>query len=699
MNAAELAERLSGRKSGSGWMARCPAHDDHDPSLSISDGDGGHVLVHCHAGCTQDAVVGALRDRGLWPSEKKGEISPKKGRYGVTGVTLKQLAEAKHLPVGFLEQLRLATATLKGVPAVKIPYCDITGTVVAMRTRLSLEKTGQRFAWRKGDHTTLYGLERLDEVRKAGWCLLVEGESDCWTCWFHGLPALGIPGKSTWKKEWAEYLVGLEVYLWQEPDAADLVGKVGAAVKGLKVIQAPDSTKDISEAHVRGEDVPTLLNGLRTTATEFESIQREESSTRLADLERQATPIFAAPDPLVLVEAAIRQLGYGGDIKTPLIAYLSATSRLLALRPGTTPVHILLIGAPSAGKSWTVRVVLRLLPDDAYHVIDAGSSRVLIYDDADLRHRVLVFGEADSLPTSEDNPAASALRNLLQDNKLHYKVVMRDEKTGEFAVRTIEKAGPTTLITTAVKPLGEQLMSRLFTLEVAENRGQVKAALRAQANIEFSGTVEPDGALVAYQGYLQLRAPWNVFVPFVTELAVAVGEGASAPRILRDFQRLISLVKAVTVLRHRQRHIDSTGRLIAELADYEYVRNLVGQMYSDTVTGATEGVRMAVEAVGRLGKAMQPGSKVTVTAVGAALGISKMTASRHVKAAVNAGYLVNDEIRRRHPADLHVGEPLPDRIGLPDPKRLVLKDCNSVTPEMGGYTPLFLAESLHEVVI
>ena len=47
-------------------MARCPAHDDRKPSLSIRDADDGKVLVRCHAGCDQARVIAALRSRGLW---------------------------------------------------------------------------------------------------------------------------------------------------------------------------------------------------------------------------------------------------------------------------------------------------------------------------------------------------------------------------------------------------------------------------------------------------------------------------------------------------------------------------------------------------------------------------------------------------------------------------------------------------------
>ena len=47
-------------ETGSGYKARCPAHDDSSPSLSISEGDNGKAVVCCHAGCTQDALMAKL---------------------------------------------------------------------------------------------------------------------------------------------------------------------------------------------------------------------------------------------------------------------------------------------------------------------------------------------------------------------------------------------------------------------------------------------------------------------------------------------------------------------------------------------------------------------------------------------------------------------------------------------------------------
>jgi len=66
MTAEFIAKALGGRKAGAGWIARCPAHDDRDPSLSISTGKDGKVLLRCHAGCDQARVIDVLRSRGLW---------------------------------------------------------------------------------------------------------------------------------------------------------------------------------------------------------------------------------------------------------------------------------------------------------------------------------------------------------------------------------------------------------------------------------------------------------------------------------------------------------------------------------------------------------------------------------------------------------------------------------------------------------
>jgi hypothetical protein len=62
MAAADILERLEGvRERGNGrWSARCPAHEDRSPSLSIRELDDGTVLLHDFGGCSPLAVVQAV---------------------------------------------------------------------------------------------------------------------------------------------------------------------------------------------------------------------------------------------------------------------------------------------------------------------------------------------------------------------------------------------------------------------------------------------------------------------------------------------------------------------------------------------------------------------------------------------------------------------------------------------------------------
>ena len=71
LSAESLAHALNARRNGSGWLAKCPAHDDHHPSLRINERDG-KVLIKCWSGCSQEDVIAALKHRGLWGGPLNG---------------------------------------------------------------------------------------------------------------------------------------------------------------------------------------------------------------------------------------------------------------------------------------------------------------------------------------------------------------------------------------------------------------------------------------------------------------------------------------------------------------------------------------------------------------------------------------------------------------------------------------------------
>lgn len=92
MNADMLLSRLEGvRKSGRGWIAKCPAHSDKSASLSIAEGDNGTVLLHDFAGCEPVDVLAAV---GL----TLGDLFPKRDLRTMTRAERSDLRVMAQIP-------------------------------------------------------------------------------------------------------------------------------------------------------------------------------------------------------------------------------------------------------------------------------------------------------------------------------------------------------------------------------------------------------------------------------------------------------------------------------------------------------------------------------------------------------------------------------------------------------------------------
>lgn len=92
MEAREIAQRAGARQSGKSWIARCPAHDDRAPSLSIGEGHDGRVLLRCHAGCAVDAILQSL---GLKVADLfESHAPPSRWRVSAPRPTAERIREA-----------------------------------------------------------------------------------------------------------------------------------------------------------------------------------------------------------------------------------------------------------------------------------------------------------------------------------------------------------------------------------------------------------------------------------------------------------------------------------------------------------------------------------------------------------------------------------------------------------------------------
>ncbi|PLS85347.1 MAG: hypothetical protein CYG60_13095 [Actinobacteria bacterium] len=224
---AKVLEYFPGQKkikSSTDADVLCPAHGDNNPSLGVDlrrNGAGPKVVLTCRSHeCSYECIIQAV---GLTSEDLR--FDPANGPNPIEGCTLKAYAAEKRLPLDFLEgdEVALEQIDYWGKPAISIPYPDEEGNVVSERFRINLHKPpngpDERFRWKKGDSPLLYGLHRLQEAREAGYVFLVEGESDAQVCWYYKEPALGVPGASNWKDEWAPHLADIaEIFVLVEPD-------------------------------------------------------------------------------------------------------------------------------------------------------------------------------------------------------------------------------------------------------------------------------------------------------------------------------------------------------------------------------------------------------------------------------------------------------------------------------------------------
>jgi hypothetical protein len=142
------------------------------------------------------------------------------------------------------------------------------------------------------------------------------------------MPALGIPGSSNWKSEFAHYLNGYTVYIWEEPDVAGgkFVNSISKDLPGALIVTPPPGRKDISEIHLFGEDVLETIEMLKTNAIPFAKVQAEKLKADAIQAAGKAGELLKSPDILgEFWKAGV--LGLVGEMK-------NAKLLLLAHQPG-----------------------------------------------------------------------------------------------------------------------------------------------------------------------------------------------------------------------------------------------------------------------------------------------------------------------------------------------------------------------------
>jgi putative DNA primase/helicase len=145
MTAETIAKALGGRRTGATWMARCPAHADREPSLSIKDADRGKVLVRCHAGCDQQQVIAALKSRGIWQETDRRHDTMMRPQASAVAKDELDRDDAKRTQAA----LRIWGATVPGNGSLVETYLRSRGIVMtipaALRFHAGIKHPGGEF--------------------------------------------------------------------------------------------------------------------------------------------------------------------------------------------------------------------------------------------------------------------------------------------------------------------------------------------------------------------------------------------------------------------------------------------------------------------------------------------------------------------------------------------------------------------------
>jgi putative DNA primase/helicase len=253
--------RLHGvRHNGSGWKALCPAHPDKNPSLAIIVRDQ-KILIHCHAGCSKEAVFDAL---GIEPSD-----------------------------------LFLDASTSERRIVAKYDYVDEQGNLLFQNVRFEPKNFRLRRPDGKGGQTwNLDGVRRvpynLPAIIDADVVLIVEGEKDANTG-----KKLGFAATSSkhWRPEFCDFLRGKRVVVIADADepgrkiARDVANSLVGKVSSLKLFELPGSAKDLTE-WVEGGGTRDALEGFVSLQPEW----RQQPFASVSAITRAFSDI--TPEPL-----------------------------------------------------------------------------------------------------------------------------------------------------------------------------------------------------------------------------------------------------------------------------------------------------------------------------------------------------------------------------------------------------------------
>lgn len=241
MNIDALIDELEGvRQRGGYFIARCPAHEDLHQSLQVSEREDGSIGIHCHAGCSPEAVMAALghHTRDLFPEQQEHiyvyEDEDRSPLYEVVRKPGKEFFQRRYLEDGTKEN--------------------------------GLNDTRR----------VLYMLPDVLAADPGRWVFVVEGEKDAEAFWDRGYVATcNVGGAGKWTEDYSRALVGKKISIVQDRDDAGrkhasqvMLSLRKAGVETVRLLEARKG-KDAFDHFAAGYDVEDFIEPSFFTPLDF----------------------------------------------------------------------------------------------------------------------------------------------------------------------------------------------------------------------------------------------------------------------------------------------------------------------------------------------------------------------------------------------------------------------------------------------
>ena len=346
------------KPSGGNLVGRCPFHDDQKNSFSVnlktgqwhcfSEDRGGNFIdfwAELNGVDTKEAYKQILEKYGKLEEPKQD----KKPKQKYKNYSLAEYTFTKHLPEDFLKDTcGITTAKDKdGSQYLKMPYFNEENTTPIFRKRYGDKEF--RWSWGSSGKLILYGDWRLPELRKTGWAVLVEGESDTQTLWYLKVPALGVPGASNFNARMVPKLQDLKLYIHQEPHQ----GGQTFLAKICRILQESEfvgevytwsckqyGVKDPSELYLK-EGAEKATEKIQKAIKRAQKIDLDDISSAIPEAIKGAPVNLRQPEGWIYSEKGISHIDEKKAIpttvcRTPIIL----TQRLKSMETGEEKIEI-----------------------------------------------------------------------------------------------------------------------------------------------------------------------------------------------------------------------------------------------------------------------------------------------------------------------------------------------------------------------